>query len=149
MVDPDARLTKAFRFTSISGQDESKPLPYDPSSPVQDQILASFQVSLGNLRTTYLDSYILHSPLETLGRTMEAWKTLMYLQDQGKVKLIGVSNTYDVQVLLALGESRKVQVVQNRWYERNSWDRDVCAYCLSHGIQYQWVYSHLHGFVIS
>jgi len=65
-----------------------KPLPYDPSSPVQDQFLASFQVSLGNLRTTYLDSYILQSLLGTLGGMVEAWKTFMYLQDQGQVNYL-------------------------------------------------------------
>ncbi|KAF8512779.1 NADP-dependent oxidoreductase domain-containing protein, partial [Gautieria morchelliformis] len=125
------------KFTSIGGQDRSLPLPYDPSSSVRAQVLASFQVSLRNLHTTYLDSLILHSPLETIGQTLEAWRTLMQLQDEGKVRMIGVSNTYDVQILNSLCELRKVQVVQNRWYEGNDWDKQVCAYCLVHGIQYQ------------
>ncbi|KAF8588703.1 Aldo/keto reductase [Ramaria rubella] len=125
------------KFTSIAGQDRSKPLPYDPLSPVRDQVLASFTVSLRNLHTTYLDSYILHSPLETLGRTLEAWRVLIELQDEGKVRLIGVSNTYDIQMLDTLCELRKVQIVQNRWYQGNNWDQNVCAYCLFRGIQYQ------------
>ena len=61
----------------------------------------------------------------------------MQLQDEGKVRMIGVSNTYDVRILNALCELRKVQVVQNRWYEGNDWDKDVCSYCLVRGIQYQ------------
>jgi len=32
---------------------------------------------------------------------------------------------------------RKVQVVQNRWYEGNMWDPDVWRYCKDHGIEYQ------------
>ena len=123
----------------MSGQDESKPLPYDPSSRLETQIHDSFKNSLKNLRTNYIDSYILHSPLESLSRTVVAWKTLMALQDAGKVKHIGVSNTYSVDVLKALEEQggRRVQVVQNRWFEGNDWDAKVWAYCKQHNIQYQ------------
>jgi diketogulonate reductase-like aldo/keto reductase len=100
---------------------------------------SSFSTSLHNLHTTYLDSYILHSPLDTLPHTVLAWKTLIKLQDAGKVRAIGVSNTYDVAILRALEEAtgRKVQVVQNRWYQGNGWDTEVLAYCKENGIQYQ------------
>lgn len=78
--------------------------------------------------------------METLPRTVTAWKTLMALQDTGKVKYIGVSNTYDVEILEALERDggRRVQVVQNRWYEGNEWDKDVLSYCRKYGIQYQY-----------
>lgn len=125
------------RFTSISGQDTTQPLPYDPSDTIPKQITTSFTKSLTNLRTTYLDSYILHSPFRTLEQTIEAWKTLSILQDEGKVKLIGISNTYDVRVLAALCKVRQVQVVQNRWYEGNDWDKGVLGFCREHGIMYQ------------
>ncbi|GJJ06524.1 hypothetical protein Clacol_000716 [Clathrus columnatus] len=125
------------KFTSITGQDTSKPLPYDPKDSVREQILSSFQVSLKNLRTNYLDSYILHSPLNTLKETIEAWRTLMQLQDEGKTRVIGLSNAYDPRLIKSLHEIRKVQVVQNRWYEGNHWDKEVCRFCLEDGIQYQ------------
>lgn len=69
--------------------------------------------------------------------TLEAWRTLMAAQDAGTARKIGVSNVYDVRILAALGELRKVQVVQNRWYEGNMWDPDVWKYCKDHGIEYQ------------
>ncbi|KAJ7091113.1 NADP-dependent oxidoreductase domain-containing protein [Mycena epipterygia] len=125
------------KFTPIGGQTTSKPLPYDPTASITAQINASFAVSLSQLRTTYLDSYILHSPLPTLEETLEAWAALGALQDAGHVRAIGVSNTYDVRVLQALSAVRPVQVVQNRWHERNRWDREVCRYCKDQGIQYQ------------
>ncbi|KAJ3546869.1 hypothetical protein NM688_g5466 [Phlebia brevispora] len=127
------------KFTALSGQDHSQPLPYDASSRLEMQIQQSFANSLKNLKTTYIDSYILHSPLETISRTITAWRVLMSLQDAGKVKLIGVSNTYDVKILKALEEEggRKVQVVQNRWFEGNGWDSKVLAYCKENGVQYQ------------
>jgi len=125
------------KFTSINGQDRNKPLPYDPDKSVKEQVQTSFATSLRQLHTTYLDSYILHSPLRTIEETMEAWRVLATLQDEGKVKLIGVSNTYDVDTLESLSSERKVQVVQNRWYERNSFDKDVYEYCKQSGIMYQ------------
>ncbi|KAG5649808.1 hypothetical protein H0H81_001915 [Sphagnurus paluster] len=68
---------------------------------------------------------------------MEAWRTLMSLQDEGKVRLIGISNAYDVNLLHALSRERKVQVVQNRWYQGNEWDRLVHTYCKHNDVMYQ------------
>lgn len=127
------------RFTSISGQDVSQPLPYDPSSTIEAQLRSSLATSLRHLHTSYLDSYVLHSPLETYAKTLEAWRVLISFQDEGLVRLIGLSNTYDPTVLARLGEDsgRSVQVVQNRWYERNGWDREVVKWCHANGAQYQ------------
>jgi len=61
------------------------------------------------------------------------------MQDEGVVRAIGVSNVYDVGVLKELDRERKVQIVQNRWYEGNDWDREVWAYCKENGIVYQCV----------
>lgn len=79
----------------------------------------------------------MHSPFPVLEQTLEAWKALARLQDEGKVSLIGVSNTYDVKILAALDKARKVQVVQNRWYEGNQWDQNVFNYCKENEIMYQ------------
>jgi diketogulonate reductase-like aldo/keto reductase len=92
-----------------------------------------------NLHTTYIDSYLLHSPLQTIEQTLEAWHTLMKLQDEGKVRMIGLSNIYDVTLLAALHKAKQVQVVQNRWYEGNHWDKQVFDYCRDHEIMYQCV----------
>ena len=63
----------------------------------------------------------------------------MKLQDEGKVRMIGMSNTHDVKMLAALQKARKVQVVQNRWYEGKKWDKQVVSYCQQHEIMYQYV----------
>jgi diketogulonate reductase-like aldo/keto reductase len=136
MVD---HIVSCNRFTSISGQDTSQPLPYDPSSTVEVQVRSSFATSLRQLRTTYLDSYILHSPLESYAKTLRAWRILVALQDEGCVRAIGLSNAYDPNLFARLGEDsgRAVQVVQNRWYERNGWDREVVKWCHANSAQYQ------------
>ena len=103
------------------------------------QIRGSIATSLRQLRTTYLDSYILHSPLETYAKTLRAWRVLVALQDEGCVRAICLSNAYDPTLLVRLGEDsgRAVQVVQNRWYERNGWDREVVKWCHANSAQYQ------------
>ena len=53
------------KFTPINGQDRSKPLPYDPRASLVEQVQQSFATSLKNLRTNYVDSLVLHSPLST------------------------------------------------------------------------------------
>ncbi|TCD65340.1 hypothetical protein EIP91_002778 [Steccherinum ochraceum] len=129
------------KYTSISGQDRKKPLPYDPTTDIGTQVRASVQKSLENLKTTYLDSLLLHSPLDDAPypKTILAWKTLMVLQEEKTVRHIGVSNTYDVATLDALhrGGGKMVEVVQNRWYQGNNWDPEVLNYCVANRIQYQ------------
>lgn len=97
-------------------------------------------MSLATLGTDYFDSYLLYAPMPTMPKTLEAWRALMRLQDDGKVRMIGVSNTYDVDILQELSKKRKVEVVQNRWCKKNGWDKDVLDYCRESGIMYQWVY---------
>ncbi|KAG8887253.1 hypothetical protein FRB98_000290 [Tulasnella sp. 332] len=127
------------KYTSITGQDTSKPLPYDPTSSVTDQVRTSFATSLRNLRTDYLDSYIIHSPLQTLELTMEAWSVLMQLQDESLVHKIGISNCYSPKLLAYIIQKggRMIDVVQNRWYEGNGWDTAVVDFCAANGIYYQ------------
>ncbi|KAF8329284.1 Aldo/keto reductase [Amanita rubescens] len=126
------------KYTPISGQDTSKPLPYDPQTPIEAQIQASLSTSLCNLRTTYIDSYLLHSPLPTLPETLEAWHTLIQLQSTGQVRRIGISNAYDTRLLARLSkEQAKPDVVQNRWYQGNGWDRGVVMFCREMGVEYQ------------
>ncbi|CAE6466257.1 unnamed protein product [Rhizoctonia solani] len=130
-------LSRQSKYTPIRGHDRSQPIPYDPSTPISTQIRTSFEKSLSNLRTTWLDSYLLHSPLENSVRNEEAWRTLCDLKSEGMVRRIGVSNAYDVQTLELLQSIGKVDVVQNRWYEGNAWDVPVHKYCLERGIIYE------------
>lgn len=61
------------KYTPFGGQDP-KNIPYDPRLPLADQVSASFQTSLRNLKTDYLDSLVLHSPLKTVEETLTVWR---------------------------------------------------------------------------
>jgi diketogulonate reductase-like aldo/keto reductase len=129
------------KFTPLSGQDLTGPVPYDQDARPRDAVLTSFNASLRNLhkgdqwsfnatnekgkQRAWLDSYLLHSPLNTLEETLEAWATMEELVEQGLVRMIGYSNVYDARILQALRRSAKrhsPRIVQNRWHHTSGHD---------------------------
>jgi diketogulonate reductase-like aldo/keto reductase len=126
------------KYTPVRGQDPHN-IPYDPKLPLKDQVLASFAKSLSNLHTDYLDSLLIHSPLPTIEETMEVWRVFEQLHKNQQVRNIGISNLYDLNELKAIYEGAVVKpmFIQNRFYEKTNWDRDLRAFCIEKGIHYQ------------
>jgi diketogulonate reductase-like aldo/keto reductase len=127
------------KFTSLGGQDHR--LPYDPRAGAATQVAQSFQSSLEHLRTTYVDSYVLHGPSSARGLTDEdwqVWKAMEDLQGAGKARQIGISNV-SLEQLVTLHEASTVKpsFVQNRCFARRGWDREVRRFCAKAGIVYQ------------
>jgi diketogulonate reductase-like aldo/keto reductase len=127
------------KYTPIGGHDLSKPIPYDPNASITDQVNQSFQTSLENLRTDYIDALLLHSPLPKYDQTLEAWKSFESFVEARKVIHIGLSNCYDVKYLQRLYEDAiiKPSVLQNRFYSDSDYDRDIRAFCEDKSIAYQ------------
>ena len=126
------------KFTSPSGQDPNN-MPYDKVAPKQVQIETSLEVSLKNLHTEYLDSWVMHSPYPTLEETLEAWRIMEQAVDAGKVKQLGISNCYDYDMFVMLYEAakHKPKVLQNRFYADSNFDTQLRAFCKDHDIKYQ------------
>ena len=66
---PREQLFIQTKFTPLNGQDPNK-IPYNPKDNLQVQVRKSLEVSLKNLKTSYLDSLVLHSPMPTLQKTL-------------------------------------------------------------------------------
>ncbi|KXS21683.1 Aldo/keto reductase [Gonapodya prolifera JEL478] len=126
------------KFTPLSGQDPNQ-IPYDKSSALPDQVRQSIQKSLSNLRTTYIDSLLLHSPLPTHEQTMVAWRVLEAHVKDKIIRQIGVSNMYDIGQLEKLWDEADVKpsVVQNRFVPTFGYDTKIRAFCATHNISYQ------------
>ena len=58
----------------------------------RDAALKSFNATMKALQLDQLDMFLIHWPVPSQGKYVEAWKTLIELQQQGRVKSIGVSN---------------------------------------------------------
>lgn len=126
------------KYTSISGQDPHK-VPYDASAPLESQVKESLEVSLKNLRTNYLDSMVMHSPMPSMEETMAVWRTMESFVDAGQVRRLGISNCYDYNTFTTLWEMARIKpsVLQNRFYAESNFDTDLRAFCKSHDIWYQ------------
>src|SRR5262245_11191443 len=60
------------KFTPLNGQDHR--VPYDPQAPLEAQVRQSFESSLRNLSTDYVDSYLLHGPYSYPALGDEDWE---------------------------------------------------------------------------
>jgi 2,5-diketo-D-gluconate reductase A len=77
------------------------------------QALAGLDESLARLGFDYVDLYLIHWPLPTVGRYVETWRAFIELRSQGKARSIGVSN-FTVAQLEELAEVTGVLPVVNQ-----------------------------------
>ncbi len=126
------------KFTPIEGQDPKR-LPYDRAAPIGEQVAQSCARSLENLRVSYLDALLLHSPISPARKLLEAWQAMEAAVDAGHVRALGISNFYQVEQLSALWRAARIapSVVQNRFSARTGYDAEIRAFCAAHGARYQ------------
>jgi len=76
----------------------------------------------------YLDSLVLHSPLDTLDDTIVAWKTLEGYHPH-KIRNLGISNaTLGIVEALHSRVTVKPAVVQNRFYPDTDYEAGLRAF---------------------
>lgn len=126
------------KFTPLDGQDPAR-IPYDPNASLSEQVAQSFNNSLKNLGTNYLDCLVLHSPLANERELMEVWHSMEAIFDQGLVKQLGISNCYRLMILETLYDKARIKpaVVQNRFYAHTGHDRELRSFCRRQSIHYQ------------
>ena len=126
------------KFTPLGGHDPRR-IPYDSRTPVATQVAQSFAVSQKNLRTEYVDSLVLHSPLADDAETLVTWRALETIAASGGARALGISNCYALDGLESLYRAARVKptIVQNRLYKESGYDVEIRAFCRAHGITYQ------------
>ncbi len=116
-------------------------LPYDPKASYADQVKQSLENSLGHLRESYVDSFILHGPdtvLDLNDADWEVWEAMSDLHKSGQVKYLGVSNfNYNQLCLLVEKAEVKPRFIQNRCFSSRMWDKEIREFCQEQGIIYQ------------
>jgi diketogulonate reductase-like aldo/keto reductase len=133
-----AELYLQSKFTPVDGQDPTR-MPYDPKASLAEQVAQSFETSLRNLQTSYLDGLVLHSPFANERHTMEAWQVMEAIFETGAAKQLGISNCYELEQLERLYRKARIKLalVQNRFYAETHYDREIRAFCQQHQILYQ------------
>ncbi len=127
------------KFTPADGHDHR--IPYDPSTDLTTQVKQSFESTLKNLHTDYLDSYLLHGPYSQPGlgnEDWEVWRAIEQFYKTGQARYIGISNVNIVQLKLLTEKAEvKPMVVQNRCFANRVWDREIRVFCKTHQIVYE------------
>lgn len=126
------------KFTPLSSQDLQQ-LPYTRTATLAEQVAQSFEVSQANLQTDYVDSLLLHSPLESHAQTMQAWSALEKIVKDGGARQLGISNCYDINIIKALyaDASVKPAIVQNRLCKENGYQIEVREWCAQNSLIFQ------------
>lgn len=126
------------KFTPLEGQDINN-MPYLASDELKTQIEKSFNNSKKNLKTDFIDSYILHSPIFPGEKLIEAWQVMQSFYYNKEVGQLGISNCYDLDVLIYLYNYSEVKpsIIQNRFYSQTGYDKEIRTWCKNKGILYQ------------
>ena len=97
------------------------------------QTLAAFDRSLNKLGLDYIDLYLIHSP-HGMEERLAQWEALVALQQQGRVKAIGVSN-YNINHIDEIREAGLTLPEINQ-IELHPWSQkpQLVAYLRQHGI---------------
>jgi diketogulonate reductase-like aldo/keto reductase len=136
---PRDSLFLQTKFTPADGHDHR--IPYDPAGDLAAQVAQSFAGSLKNLRTDYVDSYLLHGPYSMVGLgdpDWEVWHAIEEIYQSGQARIIGISNINIGQLVTLVEKARiKPMAVQNRCYAHQGWDRAVREFCRANNIIYQ------------
>ncbi len=100
-----------------------------------------FNESLKNLKTDYIDLYLIHAPWPWSDQggnyeegNIESWKAMIELYNEGKIKAIGVSNFNKEQIeALIKATGVKPMVNQIRYFIGNTQD-EITKYCQENDI---------------
>ena len=106
---------------------------------IAQQVARSVEVSLANLGLTYVDSLVLHSPFKKHKHTMECYRAMEDAVRGGKARQLGISNCKSLEQLQRIyaEASIKPAVVQQRFYVKTLFERDMRAWCATAGVHFQ------------
>ncbi len=98
-----------------------------------ESTLSAFEESLEKLQTDYLDLYLIHWPKGK--KSVESWKALEKLYEQGKIRAIGISNFLVHHLEDFLPECKIIPAVNQVEFHPELIQPELLKYCQNKGIQ--------------
>ncbi len=93
----------------------------------------AFFQTLKDLQTDYLDLYLIHWPQGK--KSLETWKAMEELHEQGLIRAIGVSNFQVHHLEYLMGNSKTVPAVNQVEFHPLHWPSELYGFCVSKAIQ--------------
>jgi len=100
----------------------------------RDLALASFDATMKALGLEQLDLFLIHWPIPSQDKYVEAWKTLVELKGQGRIRSIGTSNFNQDHLERIIGETGEVPVVNQIELHPRFQQRDKREFHKAHDI---------------
>ncbi len=76
-----------------------------------DEALRAFDASMARLGLPTLDLYLIHWPVPSTDRYVDTWRALIRLQEEGRVRSIGVANFHEHHIERIVAETGVTPVV--------------------------------------
>ena len=135
MYGNEGMLGNVLEKTDISRENLFLTSKVDTGNMGYEKTRASFTRSLEELKTDYLDLFLVHWPGQKKQRLLDTWSAMEELYFQGKIRAIGVCNCQIRHLEWILENSRVTPAVNQ--VERNPLmnDEELFLWCREKGIQ--------------
>lgn len=107
------------------------------------KVLSAYEKTCMNLKTDYLDVYLIHWPFsestdpDWKEKNAETWNSMIRLYEEGKVKAIGVCNSKRHHIESMVGETLIDPMVNQIEYHPGFMQQDVIDFCYERRITVQ------------
>ena len=101
----------------------------------RDAARRAFDETMAKLGIEQIDLFLIHWPVPSQGKYVEAWKTLVELQKAGRIKSIGVSNFNEDHLQRIIGETGVTPTVNQIELHPRFQQRDKRAFHAKHNIR--------------
>ena len=101
----------------------------------RDAALRAFDDTMEKLGIEQIDLFLIHWPVPSQDKYVEAWKTLIELREAGRIRSIGVSNFNQDHLERIIGETGVVPVVNQIELHPRFQQRDKREFHASHNIR--------------
>jgi 2,5-diketo-D-gluconate reductase A len=101
----------------------------------RDLALRAFDETMSKLGIEQLDLFLIHWPVPSQGKYVEAWKALVELRDDGRIKSIGVSNFNQDHLERIIGETGVTPAVNQIELHPRLQQRDKREFHARHNIR--------------
>ncbi len=105
-----------------------------------DKTLKAFEKTISDLKTDYLDLYLIHWPANAkqfhnwAEINLDTWRALEHLNKQGLVKTIGVSNFLENHLEPLLSQAEIIPAINQIEFHPGYWQQETVEYCQNKGI---------------